>query len=909
MTDTCAVAVSDVGHRYRRRPVLDGITLEFTRGELACFVGPDGVGKSTLLGLIAGVRRLQRGRIEILGTDLARTPGGTLAQRIAYMPQGLGQNLYPSLSVRENVEFFGRLFGLPSAIRARRIAILLAATGMEAFADRAAGQLSGGMKQKLGLCCALIHDPDLLILDEPTTGVDPLSRRQFWELIDRIRGQRPDMTVLAATAYMEEAERFDRIAAMNAGRVLACGTPAELKARTGAATMEEVFIALLPEQPRGGSRRPPPPRCYYDGEVAIEARGLAKSFNGFTAVQDVSFSIQKGEIFGFLGSNGCGKTTTMKMLTGLLPPSAGTALLFGKTLDAADQATRRRVGFMSQSFSLYGELSVAANLALHAHLFGLPPAGVRERVAELCREMDLSRHLDTRAEDLPLGIRQRLSLAVAWIHRPELLILDEPTSGVDPLARDRFWELLIGLSRRQGVTIFLSTHFMNEAARCDRISFMHAGRVLAQGTVEELTRGFGAHGLEAAFIDALERAQTPTRPRQTGEDATAFRPAGQAGVEASARFSPRRWWAFARREGLEVRRDTIRLSFALLGPLLLMVVMGYGISLDVEKLPYAALDYDRSPESRRYLDQFGASRYFRQEPELRDEPDRQSRLQAGQIALAVEIPAGFGRDIHAGREPEAGLFIDGAIPFRAETLKGYAEQIHAGYLDELARDGVVPEPAEAPYRLETRFWYNPDFKSRIALTPGVIGILLAVIPAILTAVGIVREKELGSIVNLYATPATKIEFLLGKQWPYLLLGLINASSMTALAVSLFGISIRGDPWALALGTSLYVAATSGFGLLVSCFTRTQIAALFAALLLTLLPAINFSGFLSPASSLVGGARVFGTLMPASYFLRIANGVYTKGLGLADLGSDFLALGGFYLVFLGLSWALLQSRQA
>jgi ribosome-dependent ATPase len=346
------------------------------------------------------------------------------------------ENLYPDLSIRENIEFFGRLFGQSRSEREDRIAELLAATGLAPFADRLAKKLSGGMKQKLGLCCSLIHDPDLLILDEPTTGVDPLSRRQFWELIRRIRARRRGISVLVATAYMEEAERFDWLVAMNAGKVLASGTPAELKATIGARTLEDAFIALLPEQQRAGHRTLHiPPRHTIDAEPVIAARGLTRRFGDFTAVNHVSFTIERGEIFGFVGSNGCGKTTTMKMLTGLLPASEGEALLFGRPLDASDLGARRRVGYMSQSFSLYTELTVRQNLSLHARLFHLPARKAATRIVELIQRFGLGEYVDQRTQDLPLGIRQRLSLAVAIVHEPEMLILDEPTSGVDPLAR------------------------------------------------------------------------------------------------------------------------------------------------------------------------------------------------------------------------------------------------------------------------------------------------------------------------------------------------------------------------------------------------------------------------------------------------------------------------------------------
>ena len=376
------------------------------------------------------------------------------------------------------------------------------------------------MRQKLGLCCALIHDPTLLILDEPTTGVDPLSRRQFWELTERIRMRRPGMSLLVATAYMEEAEHFDWLIAMDEGRIIATGAPQELKANTGASNLEDAFIALLPaDRRRGRASLVIPKRPPSDEAPVIVARDLTCRFGDFTAVDNVNFSIERGEIFGFLGSNGCGKTTTMKMLTGLLPASSGEALLFGQAIEAGGMSARARVGYMSQSFSLYTELTVRQNLQLHARLFHLPSAQAKTRIDAVVEKFGLTDYLDQGALDLPLGIRQRLSLAVAIVHGPEMLILDEPTSGVDPMARDQFWELLIDLSRNQGVTIFISTHFMNEAMRCDRIALMDAGRVLAIGTPAALTKARKCENLEDAFISYFEEAIRSRRA--TGEEATA----------------------------------------------------------------------------------------------------------------------------------------------------------------------------------------------------------------------------------------------------------------------------------------------------------------------------------------------------------------------------------------------------
>jgi ribosome-dependent ATPase len=614
-----------VSHRYGAVVALEAVDISLPAGCMVGLIGPDGVGKSSLLALVSGARMIQSGRVEVLGGDIGEPRFRASVQpRIAYMPQGLGKNLYPTLSVLKT-SIFGRLFGQGRREREQRIDELLNSTGLMPFKDRPAAKLSGGMKQKLGLCCALIHDPDLLILDEPTTGVDPLSRRQFWALIDSIRARRPGMSVLVATAYMEEAERFDWLVAMDGGTVIGTGTPAELLAKTGQETLDAAFIELLPEARRQAHQvLVIPPRVSDGGDYAIEAEGLVQRFGDFTAVDHVSFKIARGEIFGFLGSNGCGKTTTMKMLTGLLPPSDGVAKLFGKVVDARDLETRKLVGYMSQSFSLYGELTVAANLDLHARLFHLPDARRGRRIAELMARFGLAPYADKAAADLPLGIRQRLSLAVAVVHEPKLLILDEPTSGVDPVARDEFWALLVELSRQQGVTIFISTHFMNEAERCDRISLMHAGKVLASDTPAGLCKTRGEATLEAAFISYLEAATGITgqasavnrkmRQNRKPEAAPTFTATRRAADYQPAAFSLRRLLGYAYREALELRRDSIRLAFALLGSVVMMFVLGHGLSLDVEGLRFAVLDRDQTPESRDYIANVAGSRYFVERP-------------------------------------------------------------------------------------------------------------------------------------------------------------------------------------------------------------------------------------------------------------------------------------------------------
>ncbi|MBB3181615.1 ribosome-associated ATPase/putative transporter RbbA [Variovorax sp. Sphag1AA] len=892
-----APAARTVGlwQRYGKTVALGGIDLEIPAGRMVGLIGPDGVGKSSLLSILAGARAVQQGTVEALGGDMAsKRHREAVCPRIAYMPQGLGKNLYPTLSVEENLQFFGRLFGHDSAERRRRIDELTRSTGLQQFLARPAGKLSGGMKQKLGLCCALIHDPDLLILDEPTTGVDPLARAQFWELIARIRGERAGMSVVVATAYMDEAQRFDWLVAMDDGKVLSTGTPQALLDRTGAASLEAAFIALLPESKKRGHVAvtiPPLPGSDGDGggEVAIEARDLTMRFGDFVAVDHVSFRIRRGEIFGFLGSNGCGKSTTMKMLTGLLPASEGQGWLFGHEVNPKDIDTRRRVGYMSQAFSLYTELTVQQNLVLHARLFQVPEQDVPARVQQMVERFDLQESLHSLPDALPLGIRQRLSLAVAMVHQPELLILDEPTSGVDPIARDRFWRLLIDLSRRDRVTIFISTHFMNEAERCDRISLMHAGRVLVSDTPAAIVHSRGTDSLEQAFIGYLVDAGGGAAAQPA--DATPSRmPAEVAPPPAPrrSRFSWDRMFSYLWRETLELQRDPVRGTLALLGSMVLMFVIGYGISLDVEDLRYAVLDRDQTGLSQNYALHLAGSRYFIEQPPIADYAELDRRMRSGELSLAIEIPPGFARDIERGKPVQVGAWVDGAMPQRAETVRGYMQGLHQGWLLDQATHRLGVSVASAA-TIETRFRYNPDVRSLPAMIPAVIPLLLLMLPAMLTALAVVREKELGSIINLYVTPVTRTEFVLGKQIPYVALAMLNFLLMTLLAATVFGVPVKGSFFALALATLVYCVLSTGIGLLASTFTRSQIAAMFFTMISTILPAVQFAGMINPISSLEGAGRLVGEIYPATYMLLISRGVFGKALHLSDLHSAFWPL--------------------
>ena len=908
-------SVRQVRLRYRDVIALDGIDLDIPAGRMVGLIGPDGVGKSSLLSLLAGVRIIQEGTVEVLGGDMASKAHRKLVcPRIAYMPQGLGKNLYPTLSVEENLQFFARLFGHDAPERRQRIDELTQATGLFKFLARPAGKLSGGMKQKLGLCCALIHDPDFLILDEPTTGVDPLARAQFWDLIERIRADRPGMSVIVATAYMDEAQRFDWLAAIDDGKVLATGTPKELLERTGSPNLEEAFIRLLPEEKKRGHKPVVIPPLPEDGadDIAIEAKGLTMRFGDFVAVDSVSFRIRRGEIFGFLGSNGCGKSTTMKMLTGLLPASEGRAWLFGHEVDPHDLDTRRRVGYMSQAFSLYSEITVRQNLELHAKLFSVPPKDIPGRVEEMVERFGLVEVIDSLPASLPLGIRQRLSLAVAMVHKPELLILDEPTSGVDPVARDAFWRLLIELSRRDRVTVFISTHFMNEAERCDRMSMMHAGKVLDSDVPAKLVEKRGAKTLEEAFIGYLIEAEggtvAPAGPTEAANTAiqTPATHTEHIGHNAEG-FSLRRMLSYLWREALELQRDPVRATLALGGSLLLMFAIGFGITLDVEDLSYAVLDRDQTTLSQSYTLNLAGSRYFTEHPPIVDYEDLDRRMRSGELSLAIEIPAGFARDVLRGQNVQIGAWLDGAMPQRAETVQGYVQGMHQQWLLVQASERGGASMA-GNTNVETRFRYNPDVKSLPAMVPAVIPLLLLMLPAMLTALAVVREKETGSITNLYVTPVTRIEFLLGKQLPYVGLAMMNFLLMSLLAVTIFGVPVKGSFLTLALAALIFSFAATGMGLLASAVTRSQIAAMFFAMIGTLIPATQFAGLIDPVSSLEGSSKFIGEIYPATHMISISRGVFSKALGLADVTGPLWAMLLSVPVILGAAVLLLKKQE-
>ena len=898
--------VTNLSHKYSDVIALDNITLNIESGKMIGFIGPDGVGKSTLLSILSMVKIIQTGEVEVLNGDIkSKKYRNKICPRIAYMPQGLGKNLYMTLSVYENIEFFARLFGQDKKERNHRILQLLESTGLLQFKDRPAGKLSGGMKQKLGLCCALIHDPELLILDEPTTGVDPLSRRDFWKLIASIKSKNQNMSVLIATAYMQEAASFDTIIAMDDGKILMQGTLKELLEKTKCDNIDEAFIELLPQEKKEGHKKlVVPPKDYNETSYAIEAQNLTMQFGDFIAVNNVNLKIKQGEIFGFLGSNGCGKTTTMKMLTGLLSPTSGSAKLFGEEVKDNSLQMKEKVGYMTQAFSLYNELSILENLELHAKLFHIKEDR-EKRINYLLEKFDLKEYKNSLANELPLGIKQRLSLSAAVIHRPKMLILDEPTSGVDPISRDNFWELLIDLSRNDNVTIFVSTHFMNEGARCDRISLMHQGKVLITDTPKQLVKLKNKDNLEEAFISYLEDVLQESSNEEKTEEVVSEKTAKKEQKESS--FSLLRVFGYSYRESLELLRDKVRLTFALLGTVILMFVIGYGITTDVENLKFAVLDQDKTQLSRNYIENIAGSRYFLEKGTLNSFEELDDRMKSGEISLAFVIPPNFGKNLTKGYKEEIAVWIDGTFPFRAETIHGYVQGLHYNYLQNFYKENLGID-IKSDTNILLRYRYNQDFKSIYSIVPAVIPMLLIFIPAILMALSVVREKELGSITNFYATPVTKLEFLLGKQLPYVIISMISFFILVSFSIVIFGVPLKGSFFTLSLAALLYIICTTGIGLLMSSFAKTQIAALAGTAIFTLLPTVQFAGLKDPVSSLEGIGKFIGDFFPVTYFINVSRGVFSKNVSFSELHLEFFALGTSAIVITMLSLLVLKKQE-
>jgi len=490
--------------RFGELTAVDGLSLVITKGELFGLVGSDGAGKTTTLRMLTGVLDASSGTAEVLGCSCSNLE--PVRGRIGYMSQRFG--LYPDLTVQENIRFHADIFGVPTTEWRPRAERLLAMSGLSPFVKRRAGALSGGMKQKLGLCCALIHTPEVLFLDEPTNGVDPVSRRDFWRILDTLLSE--GVTIVVATAYLDEAERCHRVGLLHHGRLLVCDAPQQLKHLADPAipqpTLEDVFVSVLGEGSATAVNRRPAPDLTA-AQPAVTLQRLTRRFGDFVAVNSISLTVPKGEIFGFLGPNGAGKSTTIRMLCGILEPTGGDGSVAGFDVRHEPERIKENIGYMSQKFSLYEDLTVAENIAFYGGIYRLPAKELHARADWVIAMAGLEERRHSKAGELSAGWRQRLALGCALLHRPPIIFLDEPTAGVDPLNRRRFWQLIHNLAA-EGVTVFVTTHYMDEAEYCDRLALIYRGELVAVGSPLELKQRRALHAelpsLEQVFIELIE---------------------------------------------------------------------------------------------------------------------------------------------------------------------------------------------------------------------------------------------------------------------------------------------------------------------------------------------------------------------------------------------------------------------
>lgn len=1048
---------------------VDGVSLDLAPGTINGLLGPDGAGKTTLLRLAAGLLLPDAGSLTVLGRDTV-AEAQAVQSAIGYMPQRFG--LYEDLSVAENLSLYADLHGVSAAQRAERWPALMRMTGLEPFLGRLAGRLSGGMKQKLGLACTLVRSPRLLLLDEPTVGVDPLSRRELWNIVfSLVRGH--GITVLVSTAYLDEAEHCDRVAIMHHGRLVGDGAPGDftgpLAGRTWFVTptmraraaqnlldaapgvtdavlhaggvrlltdtpeaaqaltdcgllagegqaagsvghltprtpgFEDGFLALfaaLPQEPGTGEEpapvvsaphatfvaasAPPEPGCppqalaaspvpdATDAPPVIEVRDLERRFGSFMAVKGASFDVRRGEIFGLLGPNGAGKSTIFRMLCGLLPPTGGSLRVAGVDLRRAPAAARRRVGYVAQKFSLYGQLSVIENLRFFASAYGLSGAAREARIAWALRDFDLADAANAQSGELSLGYRQRLAMACALMHEPDILFLDEATSGVDPLARREFWRRITALAE-SGVTVIVTTHFLDEAEYCDRMAILVGGEVLALGTPAEIralappasqqrgspqedgqrdaqSRGAPATAsqptIERAFIALAERHRasgpasaaystgSPDSTHSAGSTVSPDAPAPTAapGTQplASAVLLPAtpardarpsafpallvRMRGLLRKESLQVVRDPSAIAIALIMPVVLLLLFGYGISLDARDVPVAIVADDLGPEAMEFAARLLLADTFRPRV-VTGMRQAEDDLRAGRVDAIVHLQSDFARrlsDATAGATagtarpdgaPPAGdegtvpvqLIINGVDPNNARTVSGYITTVWQSWLS-----GRVAAAGQAPaVRLVPRMWFNPASDSRYFLVPGLMVLIMTLTGALLTAMVMAREWERGTMEALLVTPVRMGELLTGKLLPYFVLGMGGMVLTVIMALYLFGVPLRGSLTVLAGAASLFLTAALGMGLFISVLARNQFIAGQAALLATFLPALFLSGFIFDLESTPAFVQVVSYAIAARYFATLLKTIFLAGdvwevivpnaLALAALAAFFLTV--------------------
>ncbi len=963
-------------------PALDDLTADIPAGCMVGIMGPDAAGKTTLMRLLAGLLLPTAGEVLVMGRppDSSGKQDGLSGRRdVGYMPQRFG--LYEDLSVIDNLTLHADLCGLQGAARTAMFTRLLRFTGLTPFTRRLAGRLSGGMKQKLGLACALLTTPRLLLLDEPGVGVDPLSRRELWSMVSGLAGE--GMSVLWATAYMDEAARCAHVLMLEQGRIVYQGPPAAFTERlrgrvfqlgpppgqarqvlTAWTSRQEVRDALiqgsrvrivLDAKAAGAVRagtadgwlgehgkaltavEPQLEDAYIDavggldhtpsafsvtedGEAAysvalgetgdepvIRARGLTKRFGEFVAARDITFDVRPGEIFGLLGPNGAGKSTTFRMLCGLSTPTGGTCFVAGANLLTAPGPARSKLGYMAQKFSLYGELTVLQNLRLMADYYGIPLSLAGKRIRQRIQALDLESFRHVKAVMLPLGQKQRLSMACATLHNPPVLFLDEPTSGVDPRTRREFWKHINAMTAN-GVAVLVTTHFMEEAEYCDRIALINHGRIIAQGTPDSLRAeapvpAAADPSFEDAFIAYVEHSDDAAEAgEESAPDPDAALPAPPPAQRATlpAVNWLRKLRALIVKEFKQIVRDVSSYIVAVVLPLIFLLLFGYGITLDAGVMKIAVLNESGSAEALNLAINFSHSAHFKV-VEARSRAEAGRMMSDSVLDAFIVIPTDFKARLEEGEAPIQ-VVVSGAEPNTANFIRAYSQGVIGNW--QVTRNGEFVEP---PIVTEPRYWFNPAATSHWYLVPGSITMVMTLIGAMLTALVIAREWERGTLEALYATPVTRMQILLGKLIPYYVLGLFSMSLCALAGVFLFGLPFHGSVGALFMLSTGFLLPTLGQGLFISVATREQLLAAQASLLTAFLPALMLSGFIFDINSMPTVLQWLTVVVPARYFNVSLQTVFLAG----DLWSVFipgmLYMLGLAAIFFTATYARLVKR--
>jgi len=950
---------------------LGGVNIDAEQGKLTALVGPDGGGKTTLLRLAAGLMTPDEGTLTVVEFDVVAEPQ-QVQDRISYMPQKFG--LYEDLTVQENLNLYADLQGVPAAERRERYARLMHMTGLGPFTRRLAGQLSGGMKQKLGLACTLVRFPDLLLLDEPTVGVDPISRRELWDIILQLVHEQ-GLSVVLSTSYLDEAERCGQVIVLHQGQVLAHGPPekvSELAAgrtflaepapgqtarglqarllgdagvidavpeggkvrivrreRQGAETapslaelssppvpvaprFEDGFMVLLrqampaeaSDRGKGFPARPADAprnkeidtlhtRTHGLGspshEVVVQVHDLVRKFGSFTAVDHVSFEVHRGEIFGLLGPNGAGKTTTFRMLCGLLAATEGNLLVAGVDLHFARASARQRIGYVAQKFSLYGQLTVTENLEFFGSAYGLSGKRIRERIDWALDQFELGALAKLPSGQLPGGYKQRLAMAAALLHEPEILFLDEPTSGADPLARRDFWQRITTLAE-QGVTVIVTTHFMEEAEYCDRIVILDAGKVLAQGTPAEVRSHARPEPgrsptMEDAFIAIVDKSRgslaASRSPTPTGDPARGLASERDAKPQAASPLAKkaRRVWALMQKEFRQILRDPSSVAIGVVLPLMLIVLFGLALSLDVKDAPLAIVLENPSPEALDLAASFQLSSYFKTQI-VTSMQEAEQMMRERRVDGIVRVRSDFARHLGIG-DAEVQVLVHGTDANSARIIQVYVQGAVGQWLARRAAEG---HPVLAgPVGVRDRMWFNEASDSHYFLVPGLVVLVMTLIGAMLTALVVAREWERGTIEALFVTPVRAGEILIGKTLPYFALGLFGLGLCLFGAKFIFEVPFRGSIWTLTGTSMLYLLVALSVGLLISSAIKSQFVAIQVTMLVTFLPAMMLSGFMFDLHSMPVAVRWLAYALPASYYVTILQTVFLAG----DIGGLIL----------------------